>query len=111
MRDRDLALIGGAMVLGVLLLSLVGGGMMGGWGGMGPGMMGWGGWWGILWIVVWILILGGLGLVVYSLVRRGGTAGSTDGAPQDRALDILRERYARGEITREQYEEMRRTLE
>jgi uncharacterized membrane protein len=27
------------------------------------------------------------------------------------ALEILKERYARGELTREQYEEMRRVLE
>jgi putative membrane protein len=28
-----------------------------------------------------------------------------------RAMEILKERYARGEITREQYEQMRRDLE
>lgn len=116
MHDRDLTLVGGAIALVVLLLGLAGGGMMGGWGGMGHGMMGWGGygisgWWGILWIVFWILVISGIVLVVYSLLRRGGTAGRTDEASRDRSLKILRERYTRGEITQEQYEEMRRTFE
>jgi uncharacterized membrane protein len=39
-----------------------------------------------------------------------GGAASGDGAGGDRALDILRERYAQGELTPEQYEEMRRQL-
>jgi uncharacterized membrane protein len=30
--------------------------------------------------------------------------------PADSALDILQKRYARGEITKEQFEEMRRDL-
>ena len=32
------------------------------------------------------------------------------GATRHRALDIVQERYARGELSREQYEEMRRDL-
>ncbi len=35
---------------------------------------------------------------------------SGDRAIPDRALDVLRERYARGEITKEQYDQMRRDL-
>lgn len=37
-------------------------------------------------------------------------AAGEGGVQGDRALDILRERYARGELAREQYEEMRRQL-
>jgi uncharacterized membrane protein len=39
-----------------------------------------------------------------------GGAASGDGAGGDHALSILRERYAQGELTPEQYEEMRRQL-
>ena len=38
-----------------------------------------------------------------------GAAGA-DGVEGDRAVGILRERYARGELTREQYDDMRREL-
>ncbi len=82
---------------------------------MCPWMWGWGGWgwwspiWGIVMLVFWLLVLAGLGLVVLWFVRqiRPGEAA----AGRSRALEILQERYARGEITREQYEQMRRDLE
>ncbi len=84
--------------------------MMGGAAMMGPGMMGWAAnpWWGILGMVFGLAVLAGLVLLVVWTVRQfipaGGPAGS-------RALEILKERYAKGEITREQYEQMRRDLE
>ena len=37
-------------------------------------------------------------------------AAGANGTEGDRALGILRERYARSELTREQYEDMRREL-
>ena len=79
---------------------------------MGPDMMGgWGmGWFGgIFMLVFWILILVGLVFVIRWLVqttsrgRNGGQSGS-------RALDILKERYARGEIDKAQFEAMKRDL-
>lgn len=115
MQGRDVAIVAGAVVLVILLFGLVGGGMM-----MGPGMMGWGwggygfGWWGIVMGIVmllfWVLIIGGVVWLVVSLLRQGGP-GALGPRPRGGALDILRERYARGEITREQYEQMRRDIE
>lgn len=109
-RERDLGILVGAIIAGLLLSLLIAGGMMS-WGMMGPGMMGWGGynlspWWGIAMMVFWVLIVGGVTLLAVWLLRQDrSTAGSS------RALDLLKERYARGEITREQYEQMRRDLE
>lgn len=107
---------GWLVVLAVVLLIMVlgpalGWGMMG-WGMMGPGMMGgWGvavnPWWGILMMGFWVLILAGVGLIVGWLLRQAPSGESASRRP----LDILKERYARGEITREQYEQMRRDLE
>ncbi len=94
----------------------VGPGMMGGYGGMG-GMMGGFGAQGfgynplaaILSLVFWALIIVGIVLLVVWLVRNAGRTGLS-GQASDPALDILRARYAKGEITKEQFEEMRRTL-
>ena len=84
-----------------------------GWGMMGPGMMsGWGfpfmGGLGML--LFWLLIIGGVVWLVQSAAR--GAAGSSGmSAPTaESSLDILKHRYARGEITKEQFAEMRQTL-
>lgn len=114
MRGRDVAVIIGTVVLVILLIGLVGGGMMG-WGMMGPGMMGWGGYgfnpfgW-IAMLLFWALIIGGIALLAVWFFREGTPATTGPSAPS-RPLEILNERYARGEITREQYEEMRRAIE
>ncbi len=47
-------------------------------------------------------------VTAYVVSRR---LGSVPAGGASRALEILKERYARGELTLEQYEEMRRTLE
>lgn len=117
---RNLVIILGVLVLVVLLGPLLGGGMMG-WGGMlGPGMMGgWGtaggGWgWGLAmglgWLAMlafWGAVIVGVVLLVRALSGSSGSARSTG----DTALDILRRRYASGELTREQYEQLRQDLE
>lgn len=69
------------------------------------GFMGgmWFGW--IFWIAI-------IGLVIYLIVRltnqRGGTSNnSTNETP----LDVLKKRYARGEITKEEFESMKKDLQ
>jgi putative membrane protein len=76
-------------------------------------MMGWG---GTLAGILLILFLAGvvivvIGLGVWTLVRYGQRQGDRGTGAGGRALDILKERYARGELTREEYEERRRDLE
>ncbi len=115
MRGRDLWIVIGAVVLIVLLFGLLGGGMMMGWGMMGPGIAGCCGFgfspWGwIVMLLFWALIVGGIALLVIWLFRETAPGAPAPAAPS-RALDILKERYARGEITREQYEEMKREIE
>ncbi|HET9017682.1 MAG TPA: SHOCT domain-containing protein [Thermomicrobiaceae bacterium] len=80
----------------------------------GPGMMGYGygasSWWGIVMLAFWAVVIAGIALLVVWLVRQSrGRQATADG--DDRALTILRERFARGEIDAAQYEQMRRTLE
>lgn len=100
-----LVLLGGAGMMG---FGMMGPGMMGGYGGYGGMMGGWGynpiGW--ILALVFWVLIIGGVVWLVVWLARSAG------GTPRsDSAIEILRARYARGEITKEQFDEMKKNLE
>ena len=85
----------------------------GGYWGMGPGMMGgWGmGWFGgIFMMLFWVLIIIALVFFIRWLVRSTDTK-SDKGISQSRALEILKERYARGEIDTEEFERKRRLLE
>lgn len=73
------------------------------WNGMGYGM-GWSGM-GIGMAFVWIVVILAVAAVVTVVVNR--PAGSSG----DRSIEIARERYARGEITREQFDQLKRDLE
>ena len=80
-------------------------------GGSGYGhMMSWGG--GMLWgPFAWIFWLAVVILVVVVVRWLFGRRDSGGGTQEDESLRILKNRYARGEIDKEQYEEMRRDLE
>lgn len=59
-----------------------------------------------------LAILGIIGYLIWDRTQRETEMRELKGAKQkDRSLDLLRERYARGEISQEQYEEIRKTLE
>ena len=84
----------------------------------GPGMM-WDygyGWAHMLFgTLMMILFVGGIIVLVVLAIRwLSGSGHLGGGGPQPRggttALDILKERYARGEIDREEFEERRRVL-
>jgi putative membrane protein len=79
---------------------------------MGPGMMGgWGmGWFGgIFMMVFWILVLVGLVFLIKWLVQATNRVKS-DAGSSNRALEILKERYARGEIDTAEFETMKLEL-
>ena len=106
----------------LLALALFGGMGMVGFGGfgMGPGMMNIGmmngmmGGYGygynplgaILSLASWALILGGVALLVVYLVRNAKSTGNSSEAP----LNLLKARYARGEITKDQFNAIRSDL-
>jgi putative membrane protein len=77
--------------------------MWNGFGGMGWGWIGLG---VVHMLLFWILVILGIVLLVRLLA---GTAPPP--ANGGRALEILKERYARGELTREQYEQMKKELQ
>jgi putative membrane protein len=77
----------------------------GGWH-MGPGMMGG---YGIMGIIFWIVIIVGVVFLVKYLMQSGGREGRS-GSSGSSALDILEQRYARGEIDQEEFEAKKREL-
>ena len=112
-QDQKTALtIGGVLVAVLIILSFVVGSFWGwqrdSFGMMGRGMMGGFGtmfFMPILWIVV-------LGLIVWAVVaalHRPGESGST-AQKADSPMDILKRRYAQGEIDKEEYEAKKKDL-
>ena len=97
MSERNLYIIIAIVAVATVLFggwgmgSMMGPGFMTGWGGMGLGM-------GFFWVLV---------IIGLFLLFNGGRIGArTD----DRARTIARERYARGEITKEEYDEIIKNL-
>jgi putative membrane protein len=98
------------IVIAVLIVSAFVGRFTGwrgtGWGMMGPGMMGgYGGMWvlPVLMIVFWGLIIWG----IVAFVRFGVSNSCRHGDP---ALEILKTRYAHGDISKQEYEEKKKDL-
>lgn len=74
------------------------------------GMMGWGGWLsGAIMMLIFFALL--VGAVVF-VVRLVGTEKSRSGPPsEDTAHTILRQRFAKGEISEDEYHASRKVLE
>ncbi len=75
--------------------------MMSGWG-MGFGLFGW-----LMMLLFWILIIVGVIVVVRWIMDQGKPNWLRT---EETALDILKKRYASGEIDKEQFETVKREL-
>ncbi len=74
---------------------------------MDRGMMGWDmGIWMVFNLVFWILVIAGIVLLVAWVGQKAGGGSRTE----ESALEILKKRYARGEISKEEYEGKKRDL-
>jgi putative membrane protein len=76
----------------------------GGWGPMMRYGFGYGG------MFMWIIFLIVIGLLIYFIVQNQKTKGQTP-TQNESPLDILKGRYAKGEIARDEYERMKKDLE
>jgi putative membrane protein len=111
-----LGVLGGTVLVLVLLTVFAGSGLLGPGSMMGQGGMMGGGWgfFGIIWMLVPLLFLGGLVAVIVWAVTQLGSgrhdAGTSAGVRDQPAEEILRQRFVRGEIDAQEYEERLRIL-
>ncbi|MBZ0158234.1 MAG: SHOCT domain-containing protein [Alphaproteobacteria bacterium] len=64
--------------------------------------------WMVINLLFLVLLIAGIVLLVVWLVRRPEK--NTSGRIEESAMEILKRRYARGEISKEEYERMRKDL-
>jgi putative membrane protein len=60
---------------------------------------------GLFMILFWILVIIGVVFLIRLVVR-----GTKEGGGSETALDILKKRYARGEISKEEFEEKKKDI-
>lgn len=120
-KNMKIGLIVGGVILAALVIIPLVVGMSTGWeacrtemfehGMMGPWMMtGLGGW--SMMGIIWLVIIGLIIWLVVSLVRSSGHAATPSHTGGDvKALEILKTRYARGDIERTEYEEKLKDLQ
>ena len=102
----------------LLAVALFGGTAWGQPGGHGPGCSGdWmmggravGGMGMIFMFLIWALLIAGFVLLIKWVLQTTGSKGQRDAGPGDNAVEILKARYARGEIDRDAFETMKQDM-
>lgn len=113
-KAKTILIIGGIIVAALIIVPAIIGAISGwqgyGYGMMGPGMMGnfgWGWLMPIFMVIFWGLVIWG----IIALARGTAWSGSADPSNHsESAQEILKRRYARGEINKAEYEEKKKDL-
>ena len=113
-KNVKIALIIGGIILGVIIIlplvfGAISGWQYGIWGMMGPGMMAGFSW---MWLIP-VLGIVFLGLIIWAIVaavHSSSESKGSDSSKADSALEVLKKRYAQGEISREEYKEKKKDL-
>jgi putative membrane protein len=97
-------------------MPMMGWGMHHGWGGGNNGLFlrsMRGGFLGFyIWrIIMWIVLLGVIGVIIWLVIRSQKQHGTYRQPEEDLPLEIAKRRYAKGEISREEFETIKRDLQ
>ena len=65
---------------------------------------------GVFMMLLWILLIVGIVLLIVWLTRQSGVRNGKGNNSDETAMDILKKRYAKGEIDKEEFERMKREL-
>ena len=110
------ALIVGGIAIFILIVvpsvwGAIAGWQGGSWGTRGPGMMGSFGGMGLLMpvfmVIFWALVIWAIVALIRGLTSSGGSGSS---GQADAALEILKKRYAQGDINKQEFEEKKKDL-
>ena len=71
-------------------------------------MMDYGGFGGMFMWLIWILVAG---VIIYFIFYQRKNSPKIDTSVPESHMDILKKRYARGEISKQQYDELKKDLE
>ena len=69
-------------------------------------------WWGFWWfgpifmLIFWVLVIVG----IVALIKWIGSQSRIEGRTEESAMDILKKRYAKGEISKEEFEEKKKDI-
>ncbi len=64
---------------------------------------------GIIMMVIWVLVILLVAGIIYALWKRGGGPAAVSGTRTP--MEILKSRYASGEISKDEYEEMKKDID
>lgn len=69
------------------------------------------GWFGmIMMLLFWVLVIAGIVVLIRWLVQNTGSRSRSNVDTSSQAMDILKERFAKGEISRDVFESMKKDI-
>ncbi|MFO7598145.1 MAG: SHOCT domain-containing protein [Desulfocurvibacter africanus] len=71
-------------------------------------MMGYGGYGGIF---MWLILIIVLAVVIYFVINRSKTTGNSIHSTGESPTEILKKRYAKGEISKEEFDKLKKEIE
>jgi len=71
-------------------------------------MMGYGGYGGIF---MWLILIVIIAVIIYLFVRQSNRTENSIGSVKESPTEILKRRYAAGEITKEEFDKIKREIE